>query len=213
MDPNQEQVLYNNNQPLAGNQYPKSEYVPAPDTASWYSRKHGCIKGVDPTEITRKYTFPGMNLPIGIPMDPAPFSRICLNYVTSSPLEDIDPTPMMDTAQNYPQFAFRPRGPNATQVDVESQLRRLDQRLTKMQAVIAEDAPLFRNTVQPPQPAGVRADVLNASNPISSIVRPGPICRDAVDAYAAQGSGLRFNNTTRQDTQLYMIPANQRTPQ
>jgi hypothetical protein len=211
MDPNQEQVLYGITDSLAGNQYPKTEYVSSPDTSAWYSRKQGCIKGVDPTEITRKFTFPGAMLGIGIPLDPAPYSRICTNYVSSSPLEDLDPSAMMETAQNYPQFAFRPRGPNSTQVDVESQLRRLDQRLTKMQAVIAEDAPLFRNTVQPPQPEGVRQDVLNASNPISSIIRPGAICRDTADAYAVQKSGLRFNNTTRQDTQLYTISSNQRT--
>jgi hypothetical protein len=210
MDPSQEQVHYGSQDTLAGNKHPKSEYVPAPDTSAWYSRKHGCIKGVDPTEITRKFTFPDMMLGVGIPLDPSPYTRVCMNYVSSSPLEDLDPSAMVETAQNHPQFAFRPRGPNATQVDVESQLRRLDQRLTKMQAVIAEDAPLFRNTVQPPQPAGVRSDVLNASNPISSIIRPGAICRDTADALAVQHSGLRFNNTTRQDTQLYSIDPRRR---
>ena len=190
-------------QTIDGSKYPKSEYVSAPDTSSWYTRKQGCIKGVNPTEITSRYTFPDQMLPMGIPLDPAPSTKICKNYVNNRPQVMLDPSYLVEAAQNHPQFAFRPRGPNATQVDIESQLRRLDQRLTKMQAVIAEDAPLFRNTVQTPPPTGVRADVLNASNPISTIVRPGPICRDAADAYAVQKSGLRFNNTTRQDTQLY----------
>jgi len=186
--------------------YAKSEYMQAPDTTSWYSRRQGCLKGVDPTEIARMYTFPDGRIPMGIPMDPAAASKICLGYVDSRPPELVDADGMMEAARNHPQFAFRPRGPAASQVDVESQLRRLDQRLSKMQAVIADDAPLYRNTVQPPQAIGVRADVQNATNPISSITRPGEaVCREGSDSYALSMSGRRFNNTTRQDTQLYNI--------
>jgi hypothetical protein len=196
---------YDNHQTMAGNKQPKTEYVTAPDTSSWYSRRLGCNKSIDPTEISRQYAFSDQILPMGIPLDPAPATRICMNYVNNRPQEAVDPTALYEMGQSHPQFAFTPRGrgPTALQIDVESQLRRLDQRLTKMQAVIAEDAPLYRNTVQPPQPTGVRADVLNAANPIATIVRPGPICRDAADEYAVRRSGLRFNNTTRQDTQLY----------
>ena len=181
-----------------------SDITGQPSTDSWYSRKMGCLKGVDPTEIARLYTFPDAMLPMGIPLDPSAPAKVCLNYVDARPMEVSDSAALMEAARNHPQFAFRPRGPAANQVDAESQLRRLDQRLSKMQAVIAEDAPLYRNTVQPPQPIGVRADVLNAANPISTILRPGSSdCRDAADLYATSRSGLRFNNATRQDTQLY----------
>ena len=193
-------------QTLDGSKNPKTEYVPAPDTQSWYSKKEGCGRGVDPTEIMRRYTFPDAMLPIGIPMNPAASSKVCLTYHDTRPLEVVDSSAMMDAARNHPQFAFSPRGPAASQIDVESQLRRLDQRLSKMQAVIADDAPLFRNTVQPPQPYGVRADVLNAANPISTVIRPGESeCRDAADAFALSKSGRRFNNFTRQDTQVYAV--------
>jgi hypothetical protein len=191
--------------PPSGQLYPKTEYVPAPDTRSWYAPKLGCQKGVDPTEISRRYTFPDQILPRGIQLDPAPSVKICLDYVTGRP-QELSESGLLESSQAHPQFAFTPRGPNQSQVDIESQLRRLDQPLTKMQAVIAEDAPLFRNTVQPPQPTGVRADVLNAANPIATIVRPdSDLCRRAADQYAVQHSGLRFNNTTRQDTQVYDI--------
>ena len=193
-------------QTLDGSKYAKMEYVHAPDTQSWYSKKAGCSRGVDPTEIMRRYTFPDAILPMGIPMNPAPSSKVCLSYQDQRPLEVVDSSAMMDAARNHPQFAFSPRGPAAPQIDVESQLRRLDQRLSKMQAVIADDAPLYRNTVQPPQPFGVRADVLNAANPISTVLRPGESeCRDAADAFALSMSSRRFNNFTRQDTQVYAV--------
>jgi len=191
--------------------YSKTEYVGAADSQGWYSRKYGCLRGVDPTEIARRYTFPDAPIPFGIPTDPSPPVRVCLNYNEARPFEQGDADGMASAARDHPQFAFSPRGPAASQIDVESQLRRLDQRLTKMQAIIAEDAPLYRNTVQPPQPMGVRADVLNAGNPISSIMRPGASeCRDASDSLAVGSSGRRFNNTTRQDTQLYEIPNHHR---
>ena len=191
---------------LDGTRQPRTDFVPAAESASWYSRKYGCLRGVDPTEITRRYTFPDAMLPMGIPNDVAAPSKVCMQYVDAWPMEMADDAAMVEAARNHPQFAFKPRGPTASQIDVESQLRRLDQPLTKMQAIIAEDAPLYRNTVQPPQPVGVRADVLNAGNPIATIVRPGASeCRDAADSYAVGRSNLLFNNLTRQDTQMYNI--------
>jgi hypothetical protein len=191
--------------PSAEKGYQNTEYVSSPDSRTWYTRKFGCQKGVEPTDIARKYTFPDQMLPRGIQLDPAPSVKVCLNYVTGRPME-VSESGLVEASQAHPQFAFSPRGPNRTQVDIESQLRRLDQPLSKMQAVIAEDAPLFRNTVQPPRPTGVREDVLNAANPIATVVRPGANpCRAAADQYAFQQSGRRFNNTTRQDTQLFSI--------
>ena len=58
--------------PPSGQLYPKSEYVPAPDTRTWYAPKLGCQKGVDPTEISRRYTFPDQVLPRGIQLDLRP---------------------------------------------------------------------------------------------------------------------------------------------
>jgi hypothetical protein len=199
------------NSTLISPPYSKTEFVSAADSQGWYFRKYGCSRGVDPTEIMRRYTFPDAPIPFGIPTDPSPPVKVCLTYQEARPFEHGDADGMAEAARNHPQFAFSPRGPAASQIDVESQLRRLDQPLTKMQAIIAEDAPLFWNTVQPPQPRGVRADVLNAGNPLSSIMRPGASeCRDASDSLAVGSSGRRFNNTTRQDTQLYELPSHRR---
>ena len=194
--------------PSHKNAYKGAQYVPTPNTAEWYKTEYGCLRGVDPTEITRRHTFPDSPIPDGVPNEPAALTKICLEYQTAWPMQDIPAEAMVEAARNSPQFAFRAGGPaTAHQIDVESQLRRLDQPLTKCQAVIADDAPLYKNTVQPPVPTGVRADVLNAANPLSTILRPGADeCRVAADQMAAAMSGRRFHNPTRQDTQRFVQP-------
>jgi len=189
--------------------YAKSEYMQAPDTTSWYSRRQGCLKGVDPTEIARMYTFPDGRIPMGIPMDPAAASKICLGYVDSRPPELVDADGMMEAARNHPQFAFRAGGPGTPyQIDVESQLRRLDQPLGNCQAIIPEDAPLYVNTVAPPPVSGVAYGVQNASNPVAAIVTEvgAETCRIQADTVASAMSGRRFNNPTRQDTMRFDRP-------
>jgi hypothetical protein len=110
---------------------------------------------------------------------------------------------MMETEMNHPQFAFRSVGPGLSYtIDVESQLRRLDQPLGKCyQGVIPEDAPLYRNTVAPPTPLNVPPEVQNAANPISVMVRGPDTCRDEADKVATSISSRWINNPTRQDTQ------------
>lgn len=181
--------------------------IAAPNTGGWYQRHYGCLKS-DPTLIARHHTFPDAMIPRGIPEDPAAPSKICLEYRTAWPAEEIDAEPMIETERNHPQFAFHVGGPGTPyQIDVESQLRRLDQPLTKCQAVIADDAPLYRNTVAPPPPVGVPAYVQNAANPVSVILHPGEsACREAADAVAFAMSGRTFNNPTRQDTMRFQLP-------
>jgi hypothetical protein len=181
--------------------------IPHPNTASWYKTQYGCLKN-DPTMISRLHTFPDAVIPRGIPKDPAAPAKICLDYRTAWAMEEVNAAGMVDTEQDHPQFAFRAGGPGTPyQIDVESTLRRLDQPLGKCQAVIAEDAPLYRNTVAPPVPTGVRADVQNAANPIAAIIRPGEDeCRRAADTMAVSMSSRFFNNPTRQDTMRFDKP-------
>jgi hypothetical protein len=117
---------------------------------------------------------------------------------------------MIQTEANHPQFAFRAGGPGTPyQIDVESQLRRLDQPLTNCQAVIPEDAPLYRNTVAPPVFASPDKGVQNAGNPIAVMTRPddpASLCRKAADTVASALSDRRFNNPTRQDTMRLGVP-------
>jgi len=122
----------------------------------------------------------------------------------------VDPESMIQTEMNHPQFAFRVGGPGTPyQIGVESQLRRLDQPLTNCQAVIPEDAPLYRNTVAPPVVHNVDPRVQNAANPVAVMTRPedpAAACRRAADSVATAISGRWLNNPTRQDTMRLGVP-------
>lgn len=180
--------------------------IPEPDTSGWYQTQYGCLKD-DPTRIARFHTFPDAAIPRGVPDDPGAASKICLEYRNAWPVEEVDAAAMVTTEQAHPQFAFRAGGTGTVyQIDVESQLRRLDQPLTNCQAVIAADAPLYRNTVAPPVPVNVPAGPQNAANPISSILQETDDCRHSADAVASSMSGRWVNNPTRQDTMRFVLP-------
>lgn len=184
--------------------------VPTPDTSTWYKTQYGCLTS-DPTLIARFHSFPDAMIPDGVPHDPAAPAKICLSYRTAWPQEDVDAADMVDTERNHPQFAFHPGGPGTPyQIDVESQLRRLDQPLTNCQAMLPMDAPLFRNTVAPPPPMNVPPAVQNAANPVAAILvrggAGGEDCRVAADAVATSMSGRWLNNPTRQDTMRFEKP-------
>ena len=189
---------------------PIAQLVPAPiDVASWYSTQWGCLRGVDPTAVARRHTFSDAPIPRGVPFDPAAPSKICLEYRTAWPAAgsaEHASAAMVEVERHHPQFAFSAGfGPvTVAQVDAESQLRRLDQPLGRCQAVIAEDAPLYRNTVAPPMVAQgvVPEGVQNATNPTAAIVRElgAERCRREADRVATAMSGRWVNNPTRQDT-------------
>lgn len=197
------------------------------DTSSWYKTNYGCLR-TDPTLISRFHTFPDAVIPRGFPEDPAPPSRVCSDttctvpsqkatpegvgctqYQTAWPQRYVDPNAMIETEMNHPQFAFKAGGPATPyQIDVESQLRRLDQPLTNCQAIIPEDAPLYRNTVAPPPVHGVPEGVQNAANPVAAMIRKvgAEQCRIDADGVATAMSGRWMNNPTRQDTKRFDLP-------
>ena len=194
------------------------------DTSSWYKTNYGCLR-TDPTLISRYHTFPDMAIPRGYPEESAPPSKVCstefsdqplssmgvgcTQYRTAWPRRMVDPTEMIETEMNHPQFAFRAGGPATPyQIGVESQLRRLDQPLSRVQAVIAEDAPLYRNTVAPPPVSGVDEGVQNASNPVAAMIRQvgAEKCRIEANNVAVAMSGRWVNNPTRLDTKNFERP-------
>lgn len=181
--------------------------VAEPDTSSWYTTRLGCLRW-DQTAVARAHSFPDAPIPRGIPLDPGAHAKICLEYRSSAPPSIVSSEATLETEMAHPQFAFRPGGPGTPyQIDVESQLRRLDQPLSKVQAVLPEDAPLYRNTVAPPPPTNVPVGVQNAGNPIAVLVRPdGDSCRAAADAVAMGLSNRWINNPTRQDTHRFTEP-------
>ena len=180
-----------------------------PDTSSWYTRRNGCLTS-DPTLIASRHIFPDAALPIGMPPSMGSPSKICVGYRNAWPLEKgVDPAETVNVEMNHPTFAFHVGAPTTLhQIDVESQLRRLDQPLTNCQAVLADDSPLFRNTVAPPVSHNVPKGVLNAGNPVSAILPSSrsDTCRMEADAVALAMSGRTFHNPTRQDTQRFVIP-------
>ncbi|NDE17580.1 hypothetical protein EBZ80_21905 [bacterium] len=188
-----------------------ADLVPALDTSTWYRTEWGCLKD-DPTRVARYHSFPDAPIPRGVPLDPAAPAFICLRYRTAWPQggAPASAAAMVATEAEHPQFAFRAGGPGTpTQIDMESQLRRLDQPLGRCQAVIAEDAPLYRNTVAPPvpPPGAVPVGVQNACNPVAAIVgAAGEGCRVAADQVATAMSGRWINNPTRQDTMRFDRP-------
>jgi hypothetical protein len=174
--------------------------VPQPATNAWYRTNYGCIR-TDPTAIARQHSFPDVMIPDGVPENPAPHSKVCLEYRTAWATQTVDAGAMVETERNHPQFAFRPGGPGTVaQIDAESQLRRLDQPLTNCQAVLADDSPLYRNTVAPPMPQNVARGPQNAANPMAVMVSKADACRQQADSVATSMSGRWLNNPTRQDT-------------
>ena len=195
--------------------------IGSPDTSSWYQTNYGCIR-TDPTLISRRHTFPDAVIPRGLPDTAAPATKVCagstcgsdvigcVRYETAWPARAVDPESMIETERNHPQFAFRAGGPASVyQIEVESQLRRLDQPLSNCQAVLPEDAPLYRNTVAPPVTRTMNPGVQNAANPIAVITRaddPAAVCRVAADAVVSAISDRWVNNPTRQDTMRIKAP-------
>ena len=197
----------------SSNRYQGAPLFEAPNTTRWYTTNYGCIR-TDPTMIARLHSFPDAIIPRGLPEDPAAPMKVCsesaaTQYITAWPQRVVDPAGMIETEKNHPQFAFRAGGPATPyQIDVESQLRRLDQPLGKCQTVIPDDAPLHRNTVAPPPVIGVPEGVQNASNPVAAMIRKvgAEACRIEADTVATAMSGRWLNNHTRQDTKRFLLP-------
>ena len=178
-----------------------------PDTSTWYKPVTRCLTR-DPTLIARYHIFPSAPIPDGIPQDPAASAQICHRYRTAWPMTTVDGAAAVEAERNHPTVGYYVGAPmTVAQIDAESQLRRLDQPLTKCQPIIAEDGPLHRNTVAPPTPTGVPPGVQNAGNPLAVLVVPGAdACRQAADQVVGAMSGRRFNNPTRQDTMRFERP-------
>jgi len=180
--------------------------VPEPNTAEWYRTQYGCIRW-DQSKVARTHSFPDAPIPRGLPLDPAAHAKICLEYRSSAAPYIVNAESMVEASMNHPQFAFKAGGPGTPyQIDVESQLRRLDQPLSRVQAELPLNAPLYRNTVEPPPPRNVPAGPQNAANPIAVLVRGADTCREAADAVATQLSNRWLNNPTRMDTKRFDEP-------
>jgi len=184
-----------------------------PDTSSWYQTQYGCLR-TDPTLIARYYSFPDVVLPRA-PKTPAPASQVCgsalcrpspgqqvncVQYDTAWPMERIDSAPLVTASLNHPQFAFHTYGPaTPDQMDMESSLRGLDLPISRNQAVLPLNGPLFQSMAPPPV-TGLPEGVQNACNPVAAMVTGRDSYRESQDAAAMGASNRLFNNPTLLDT-------------
>jgi hypothetical protein len=184
-----------------------------PDTSGWYQTQYGCLR-TDPTLIARYYSFPDVVLPIA-PLTPAPAAQVCgsslcrpspgkqvncVQYDTPWPMERVDSAPIVAASLNHPQFAFHTWGPaTPAQMDMESSLRGLDLPISKNQAVLPHNGPLFRS-MDPPPVTGLPEGVQNACNPVAAMVTGRDSYRESQDAAASAASSRLFHNSTLLDT-------------
>lgn len=153
----------------------------------------------DPTKILRWTLPPGH---AGQPLDPRPWTRICMQYTTAGseePAPDVNPSLVMPSGGQ-----FYPPGRYSAAIDKESELRRLDRPLGTCEADQWEpslrsdmfDARVLVPRTHPVDPTRI-AEVAYPR----ALLRSGPYdCREQEDRRnVALASDFIFNNATKQD--------------
>jgi len=160
----------------------------------------------DPEQIIRR-TLPALHL--ATPLEPRPWTKICMNYVTSQEFVDAprpnDHMVMPSGGTNYPPTRFR------ESIDNESLLRRLDRPLgtcEEAQYKVPKSGSMFRpnSTVERPTQPNSRF-IEELSFPMACM-RPSTDqgtkngdyeCRSDVHQQAWARSRSMFNNATKQE--------------
>ena len=155
-----------------------------------------CIRSHwDPEQIIRRTLPSGPNL--ATPLEPRPWTKICLSYVTSQDFEDAprphDNMVMPSGGVNYPPSRFQEA------VDKDSLLRRLDRPLgTCEQAQYMK--PLQPASTVPDRPPPNHRFIDELSFPMACMRSGDYDCRAQVHEESWQRSnGFLFNNPTKQD--------------
>ena len=151
----------------------------------------------DPTKICSR-TLPTTQ--VATPLDPRPWTRVCMNYVTTQDFEDA-PRPSDDVVfpmggTVYPPSRYREA------IDSESALRRLDRPLgtcERDQYTPSLTSGLYRRTTLPtPKPVSDRF-VQELAFPMVCLREGVYDCRAQAEKEAWDRSPHIFNNTTKQD--------------
>lgn len=160
----------------------------------------------DPEQIIRR-TLPA-GQPVATPLDPRPWTKVCMEYVTSQDFEDA-PRPSDDKVfpsggTVYPPTRYREA------IEKESSLRRLDRPLANGSSTCEEDqyvpswqSDLYRSgSTVPDRPAPSDRFISELAMP-AALLRPagsaGYPCRVEQDKIAMTLSPALFNNTTKQN--------------
>jgi len=162
----------------------------------------------DPTQIIR-HTLPDQPNSIPLPLDPRPWTKICLQYVNSCKNE---PAPYTDPNIAFPGGGFF-QDPNRylASVDSESSLRRLDQPLRKCDNGQFEpdaNGDMFNSRIlvtnERNKFSGLR-EISELALPKATITAGPYKCREEADAVNMSVSRKIFFNTTKQD-RYYIKP-------
>jgi hypothetical protein len=153
----------------------------------------------DPTQVI-KHVLPEQTYNIPLPLDPRPWTKVCLEYVNSTTNE---PAPSIDPNIAFPAGGFF-QDPNRylASVDSESQLRRLDQPLRKCDAGQYEPNPkgdMFNNRILVPTNPSKFSKIPEIAMP-KAVLTMGPYaCRAEADAINMEVSNKPFFNATKQE--------------
>jgi hypothetical protein len=153
----------------------------------------------DPTQII-KHTLPEQHYNIPLPLDPRPWTKVCLEYVNSSTNE---PAPQIDPNIAFPAGGFF-QDPNRylDSIDSESQLRRLDQPLRKCDIGKYEPNPkgdMFNSRILVPSNPSKFSKIPEVAMP-KAVLTMGPyVCRAEADKINMAVSNKQFFNATKQE--------------
>jgi hypothetical protein len=152
----------------------------------------------DPEKIIRR-TLPSKEL--AVPLEPRPWTKVCMEYVTSQEFEDA-PRPdnnlvMPNGGVNYPPSRFREA------VDTDSLLRRLDRPLGECDSKkyrVSLTGNLFKaNSTVPDRTLPNMRFVQELSFPMACIRTEDYPCRKQAHMDSFSNSNKMFNNATKQD--------------
>lgn len=158
----------------------------------------------DPTMILR-HSLPTTSVPL--PMDPRPWTRICMEYTTAGANEAAPPVSADVTLPSGGKFYPPSRYLDA--VDHESRLRRLDRPLGTAeieQYVPSVKSNMFSNQTLLPKRTPDSKFVSELAVP-QALLRTGPYpCREEADNINMERSRKLFNNATKQDKYKQTFP-------
>jgi hypothetical protein len=152
----------------------------------------------DPEQIIQR-TLP--NAPLAVPLDPRPWTKVCMTYTTTQDFEDAprpsDSLVMPSGGDKYPPSRFREA------IDQESLLRRLDRPLgtcERDQYIPPRSGTLYTPGSTVPERAPPSSRFIQELAFPKAALRAGVYpCRQEAENQALSYSTKLFNNTTKQD--------------
>jgi hypothetical protein len=164
----------------------------------------------DPTMVSR-WTLPQESF--AMPLDPRPWTKVCLTYTTSSPHQRAPDVPASYVLPTGGPAVAGPPNRYLAAIDKESLLRRLDRPLTKCdQDKVAPGLGAPQSTV-PPRSLPMTQFMSDLSMP-KVLLRTAPYdCRAREDLKNLQKNQQLFNNTTKYAKYKETRPSPQPSPQ